>query len=137
MDGISHRVLDKLANYKRQDSFLPHWPAAARWRHSRLKLIGRYKEKTELLLFSISATTGPHHVHSTWTDTFLLAAPVTMFPRINFVLLDSDCLSVTLFEVEDLWTDAFLARFPAHSKSGIPKTHPLRTLARFRRDPVV
>ena len=29
-----------LANHKRQDSSLPHWPAAARWRHSRLKLIG-------------------------------------------------------------------------------------------------
>ena len=57
--GISHRVLDnwELANHKRQDSSLPHWPAAARWRHSRLKLMGPYKEKTEPLLFPISATT--------------------------------------------------------------------------------
>ena len=67
----------------------------------------------------------------------MLAALVAMFPGINFVLLDSDCLPVTLFEVEDLWTEAFLARYPAHSESGIPKTHPLRALARFRTDPRV
>ena len=109
----------ELANHKRQDPSLPHWPAAARWWHSRLKLIGPHKEKTELLLFSISATTGLHHVHPTWAGTFVLAALVAMFPGINFVLLDSDCLPVTLFEVEDLWTEAFLARFPAHTESAI------------------
>ena len=48
----------ELANHKRQDPSLPHWPAAARWWHSRLKLIGPHKEKTEVLLFPISATTG-------------------------------------------------------------------------------
>ena len=37
-----------LANHKRQDSSLPHWPAAARWWHSRLKLMGLHKKKTEL-----------------------------------------------------------------------------------------
>ena len=127
----------ELANHKRQDPSLPHWPAAARWWHSRLKLIGPHKEKTELLLFPISAATGLHHVHPTWAGTFVLAALVAMFPGINFVLLDSDCLPVTLFEVEDLWTEAFLARYPAHSESGIPKTHPLRAFARFRTDPRV
>ena len=100
-----------LANHKRQDPSLPHWPAAARWWHSRLKLIGPHKEKTELLLLPISATTGLHHVHPTWAGTFVLAALVAMFPGINFVLLDSDCLPVTLFEVEDLWTEAFLPDF--------------------------
>ena len=60
-----------------------------------------------------------------------------MFPGINFVLLDSDCLPVTLFEVEDLWTEAFLARFPAHSDGGIPQAHPLWAFARFRSDPQV
>ena len=60
-----------------------------------------------------------------------------MFPGINFVLLDSDCLPVTLFEVEDLWTEAFLARFPAHSDGGIPQAHPLRAFTRFRTDPQV
>ena len=74
-----------LAEHKRQDPSLPHWPAAARWWHSRLKLIGPHKEKTELLLF---ATTGLHHVHPTWAGTFVLAALVAVFPALNFVLLD-------------------------------------------------
>ena len=46
-----------LADHKRHDATLPHWPAAARWWHSRLKLIGPHKEKTELLFFPISETT--------------------------------------------------------------------------------
>ena len=68
-----------LANHQRQDSSLSHWPAAARWWHSRLKLIGPHKEKTELLLFPISASTGLHHVHPTWAGTFVLAALVAIF----------------------------------------------------------
>ena len=56
----------ELANHKRRDPSLPHWPAAARWWHCRLKLIGPHKEKTELFLFPISAATGLHHVHPTW-----------------------------------------------------------------------
>ena len=124
----------ELANHKRQDPSLPHWPAAARWWHSRLKLMGPHKQKTELLLFPISATTGLHHVHPTWADTFVLWQCSL---GSTFVLLDSDCLPVTLFEVEDLWTEAFLARFPAHSESGMPQAHPLRAFARFRTDPQV
>ena len=73
-------------------------------------------------------------MHSTWAGTFVLAVLVAVFPGINFVLLDSDCLPVTLFEVEDLWTEAYLARFPAHCESGIPQAHPLRVLARFSKD---
>ena len=46
----------ELANHKRRDPSLPHWPAAARWWHSRLKLIGPHKEKTELFLFPISVS---------------------------------------------------------------------------------
>ena len=126
-----------LANHQRQDPSLPHWPAAARWWHSRLKLMGPHKEKTELLLFPISESAGLHHVHPTWAGTFVLAALVAVFPGINFVLLDSDCLPVTLFEVEDLWTEAYLARFPAHGESGIPQAHPLRALARYSNDPKV
>ena len=126
-----------LTDHKRHDGTLPHWPAAARWWHSRLKLIGPHKEKTELLFFPVSETTGLHQVHPTWAGTFVLAALVAVFPGLNFVLLDSDCLPVTLFEVEDLWTEAFLARFPVHSDVGIPKEHPLRACQRFRSDPKV
>ena len=126
-----------LADHKRRDPTLPHWPAAARWWHSRLKLVGPHKEKTELLLVPIAQTTGLHHVHPTWAGTFVLAALVAVFPGVNFVLLDSDCLPVTLFEIEDLWTEAYLARFPAHSDEGLPRDHPLHTCQRFKADPKV
>ena len=99
--------------------------------------MGPHKEKTELLLFPNSESTGLHHVHPTWAGTFVLAALVAMFPGINFILLDSDCLPVTLFEAEDLWTEAYLARFPAYCESGIPEAHPLRAFSRFSTDPQV
>ena len=38
----------------------------------------------------------------TWADTFVLAALCLVFPGLHIVLLDSDCVPVTLFEVEDL-----------------------------------
>ena len=126
-----------LANHKKHDASLPHWPAAARWWHSRLQLVGPKGEKTELLLLPISQSTGLQHVHPTWAGTFVLAALVAVFPGINFVLLDSDCLPVTLFEVEDLWTEAYLARYPAHTSGGIPKEHPLHKCQRFHDDPQV
>ena len=50
----------------------------------------------------ISAAAGLEHVHPTWAGTFVLAALVFLFPGIHFVLLDSDCVPVTLFEVADL-----------------------------------
>ena len=38
----------------------------------------------------------------------MLAALVFLFPGIDFVLLDSDCVPVTLFEVADLWKELSL-----------------------------
>ena len=86
--------------------------------------MGPHKEKTELLLFPISESTGLHHVHPTWAGTFVLAALVAVFPGINFVLLDSDCLPVTLFEVEDLWTEAYLARFTRMGQAALVVSEP-------------
>ena len=95
----------ELANHKRRDPSLPHWPAAwmaftlsmswwttVSWQttsdeippcHTGRQLLdggivassslGLTKEKTELLLFPISAATGLHHVHPTWAGTFVLA----------------------------------------------------------------
>ena len=51
--------------------------------------------------------------------------------------LNSDCLPVTLSEVEDLLTETFLVGFPAHSDGGIPQAHPLRAFTRFCTDPQV
>ena len=81
---------------------LPHWPAAVAWWRSRLQLVGPKQEKTELFFFPACEQTGQHHVHPTWAGTFVLAALVAVFPGVNFILLDSDCLPVTLFEAADL-----------------------------------
>ena len=103
---------------------LPHWPAAVAWWHSRVQLIGPHQEKTELLFFPATEETGLHRVHPTWAGTFALAALVAIFPGINFILLDSDCLPVTLFEAADLWKEAYLTRFPgsAQAASAAPET---------------
>ena len=104
---------------------LPHWPAAVAWWHSRVQLVGPQQEKTELLYFPATEETGLHRVHPTWAGTFVLAALVAIFPGINFILLDSDCLPITLFEAADLWKEGFLARFPLGAGKGLPQQHPL------------
>ena len=104
---------------------LPHWPAAVAWWHSRVQLVGPHQERTELLYFPATEETGLHRVHPTWAGTFVLAALVAVFPGINFILLDSDCLPITLFEAADLWKEGFLARFPLGSGKGLPQQHPL------------
>ena len=104
---------------------LPHWPAAVAWWHSRVQLVGPHQERTELLYFPATEETGLHRVHPTSAGTFVLAALVAVFPGINFILLDSDCLPITLFEAADLWKEGFLARFPLGSGKGLPQQHPL------------
>ena len=104
---------------------LPHWPAAVAWWHSRVQLVGPQQEKTELLYFPATEETGLHRVHPTWAGTFVLAALVAIFPGINFILLDSDCLPITLFEAADLWKEGFLTRFPPGAGKGLPQKHPL------------
>ena len=52
----------------------------------------------ESLLVPISADTGLDKVHPTRAGTYILDACVFLFPAINFALIDSDCVPVTLFE---------------------------------------
>ena len=116
---------------------LPHWPAAVAWWHSRVQLIGPHQEKTELLFFPATEETGLHRVHPTWAGTFVLAALVSIFPGINFILLDSDCLPVTLFEAADLWKEAYLTRFPSGTGKGLPVQRPLHRKREFVNHPDV
>ena len=116
---------------------LPHWPAAVAWWHSRLQLVGPMQEKTELLFFPACEQTGLHHVHPTWAGTFALAALVALFPGTNFILLDSDCLPVTLFEAADLWREGYLTRFPPGTGKTLPAKHPLDRKQVYLHDPRV
>ena len=73
-------------------------------------LHGPARELCDLIFIPIGPAAGLDHVHPTWAGTFVLAALVFLFPGVHFVLLDSDCVPVTLFEVSDLWKELSLLR---------------------------
>ena len=95
-----------LTNLDNPDPSLQHWPAVAAWWSSRACLQGPASELCDVVYFPISQASGLHLVHPTWAGTFVLAALCLVFPGLHIVLLDSDCVPVTLFEVEDLWQEA-------------------------------
>ena len=82
---------------------LSHWPMVAAWWKERLRYVGPYGELTTVVFVHISADTGLHKVHPTWAGMYILDACVVLFPTINFALIDSDCVPVTLFEIRELW----------------------------------
>lgn len=53
------------------------------------------------------------------------------------MLLDSDCLPVTLFEVEDLWHESYLARYPLRKEARSMEQHPLLAVERYKNHPQV
>ena len=81
-----------------------HWPYFAPWIKGRCEVIGYRQERTTAIYVPISQTTGLNEVHYTWADTFVLEALCTVYPTINFALMDSDCVPTALFEVADLVT---------------------------------
>ena len=82
---------------------LANWPAVAAWWSSRLHYVGPGDEQVDLVFVRACSDTGLNLVHPTWAGTFVLAALVFLFPKTHFILLDSDCVPVTLFEVDELW----------------------------------
>ena len=64
---------------------------------------GPYGEHTTVVFVPISADTGLDKVHPTWTGTYILDACVFLFPATNFAFIDTDCVPVTLFEVQEMW----------------------------------
>ena len=98
---------------------------------------GTFEWENRTPLFAATEHTGLHHVHPTWAGIFVLAALVAVFPGTHFILLDSDCLPVTLFEAADLWREAFLTRFPPRSGRSLPMKHPLHRRQVYTRDPQV
>ena len=95
-----------LTNLDNPEPSLQHWPAVAAWWSSRACMQGPAQERCDVVYFPISQASGLHLVHPTWAGTFVLAALCLVFPGLHLVLLDSDCVPVTLFEVEDLWQEA-------------------------------
>ena len=81
-----------------------YWPYFAPWIKGRCEVIGYRQERTTAIYVPINQTTGLHEVHYTWAGTFVLEALCTVYPTINFALMDSDCVPTALFEIADLVT---------------------------------
>ena len=78
------------------------WPFFNPWIKARCAHLGPYREHTTAIHVPIGACTGLNRVHFTWAGTFVLKAFVYLFPNKNFVLIDTDCVPTSLFEVEEL-----------------------------------
>ena len=94
-DLVSNSVRDLLG--------LAHWPTVAAWWRERIQYVGPYGERTNVVFVPIAADTGLDKVHPTWAGTYILNACVYLFASTNFALIDSDCVPVTLFEIQELW----------------------------------
>ena len=103
-------LVDNLTTPKTEQESLAHWPTVEAWWVSRLAMHGPARELCDLLFVPISPSAGLEHVHPTWAGTFVLAALVFLFPGVHVVLLDSDCVPITLFEVADLWKEISLVQ---------------------------
>ena len=82
---------------------LNHWPMVAAWWKEKIKYIGPYSERTTVVFVPVNSDSGLEGVHPTWAGTYILDACVYMFPATNFAFIDSDCVPVTLFEIQELW----------------------------------
>ena len=79
-----------------------YWPFFAPWIKSRCEVIGPYQEKTTAVYIPINSDTGLDQVHYTWAGAAVLEALCLVYPTVNFVLTDSDCVPTSLFEVAEL-----------------------------------
>ena len=104
---------DLLAATVSSTAGLSHWPMVAAWWKERIRYVGPYGERTTVVFVPISADTGLSKVHPTWAGTYILDACVFLFPDINFALIDSDCVPVTLFEIQELWLSCAETDSPA------------------------
>ena len=79
-----------------------YWQFFAPWIKSRCEVIGPYQEKTTAVYIPINSDTGLDQVHYTWAGAAVLEALCLVYPTVNFVLTDSDCVPTSLFEVAEL-----------------------------------
>ena len=91
--------------------------------------MGPRDEQVDLVFVRAGRNSGLHLVHPTWAGTFVLAALVFLFPKTHFVLLDSDCVPVALFEIEELWmltTKPLFSQVPTASHGADSPAHKAR-----------
>ena len=78
------------------------WGLFCPWLLARCRYLGPFQEVTTAIHVPIDASSGLDKVHFTWAGTFVLEALVYLFPDKHIVLIDTDCVPTSLFEVEEL-----------------------------------
>ena len=78
------------------------WKNFCPWMKARASTIGPLRERATAIHVPICETTGLDRVHFTWAGTFVLESLVFLFPDKHFVLIDTDCVPTSLFEIEEL-----------------------------------
>ena len=79
-----------------------YWKFFAPWIRERCSWIGPLGERTTAAFIASSWHNGLEAVHFTWAGTFVLEAAVFLYPNLNFILADADCVPLALFEVGEL-----------------------------------
>ena len=78
------------------------WGMFCPWLLARCSYLGPFQEITTAIHVPIDASSGLDKVHFTWAGTFVLEAMVYLFPDKHIILIDTDCVPTSLFEVEEL-----------------------------------
>ena len=78
------------------------WGLFCPWLLARCSYLGPFQELTTAIHVPIDASSGLDKVHFTWAGTFVLEALVYLFPDKHIILIDTDCVPTSLFEVEEL-----------------------------------
>ena len=69
-----------------------YWQFFAPWVRERCSWIGPLGERTTAAFVASSWKNGLEAVHFTWAGTFVLEAAVFLYPNLNFILADADCV---------------------------------------------
>ena len=79
-----------------------YWALFSPWIQERCRWIGPYQEYTVAEYIPSTEEFGLNEVHYTWAGTYVLEAAAFLYPDVNFILADADCVPTSLFEVEEL-----------------------------------
>ena len=79
-----------------------YWASFSPWIQERCRWVGPYQEYTVAEYIPSTEEFGLNEVHYTWAGTYVLEAAAFLYPDVNFILVDADCVPTSLFEVEEL-----------------------------------
>ena len=79
-----------------------YWSYFSPWIQERCRWVGPYQEYTMAEYIPSTEEYGLNEIHFTWAGTYVLEAATFLYPDVNFILADADCVPTSLFEVGEL-----------------------------------